>query len=271
MTPRDEYFSTSSLAGVRLHALHWGDPEHEKLVLLHGGGANAHWWDHVAPAMAERFHVIALDFRGHGDADHPRETRAGALSEDLEALVEHLGDPPVRLVGHSMGGAIALDHACRHAGVRALVAVDVARGASKRSRRSARLALALKRSYPTRADAIARYRFLPPSERASEALRAHIASHSVVEEPDGRFGYNFDPRWFGLPARPRPPLERVECPVLVLRGRESPLLTREGADDLARELPDARVMAIEDAGHHVHIDQPGAFLAAVLPFLADAA
>ena len=271
MTPRDEYFSTSSLAGVRLHALHWGNLEHEKVVLLHGGGANAHWWDHVAPEIAERFHVIALDFRGHGDADHPQETRVGALSDDLEALLEHLGHPSVRLIGHSMGGAIALEHACRHPDVRALVAVDVARGASKRSRRSARLALALKRSYPTRADAIARYRFLPPSAHASETLRVHIATQSVLEEPDGRFGFKFDPRWFALPPRPRPDLEQIRCPVLVLRGSESSLLTREGADALARELRDARVLVIEAAGHHIHLDQPDAFLAAVVPFLASVA
>lgn len=271
MTPRDEYFSTSSLAGVQLHALHWGNPEHEKVVLLHGGGANAHWWDHIAPAIAQRFHVIALDFRGHGDADHPHETRVGALAEDLEALLEHLEDPPVRLVGHSMGGAIALEHACGNPNVRALVAVDVARGASKRSRRSARLALALKRSYATREDAIARYRFLPPSTHANEALRVHIATHSVVEEPDGRFGFKFDPRWFALPPRPRPDLERIGCPVLVLRGSESQLLTPEGADALAREFRDARLLAIEGAGHHIHLDQPDEFLAAVVPFLASAA
>jgi len=58
---------------------------------------------------------------------------------------------------------------------------------------------------------------------------------------------------------------------LVLRGNESPLLTREGADALARELREARVLVIEAAGHHIHLDQPDAFLAAVVPFLASVA
>ncbi|MEE2674219.1 MAG: alpha/beta hydrolase [Myxococcota bacterium] len=267
MRPRDEYFNTSSLEGVRLHALHWGEPDHEKVVLLHGGGANAHWWDHVAPAIAEKFHVIALDFRGHGDADHPEQTRVGALSDDLEALIDHLGRPPVRLVGHSMGAAIALDHACRHTDVRGLVAVDVARGASKRSRRTARLALTLKRTYASREEAIARYRFLPAADHASEALRARIATHSVREEPDGRFGFKFDPRWFSLPSRPRPDLGKIRCPVLVFRGSESPMLTAEGARSLAAELRDARLVVVEGAGHHVHLDRPDAFLEAAVPFL----
>lgn len=241
------------------------------MVLLHGGGANAHWWDHLAPVIAKRFHVVGLDFRGHGDADHPADTRRGALSDDLEALLDHLGRPPVRLVGHSMGGSIALAHASRHQDVCGLVAVDVSRGASRRSRRSARLALALRRSYPTREAAIARYRFLPTSAHATEALRVHIAQHSVREEPDGRFSFKFDPRWFALPASPPPDLGKIRCPVLLLRGSESEMLTAEGANRLVGELRDGRQLLIQRAGHHIHLDQPDAFLAAVVPFLASVA
>jgi pimeloyl-ACP methyl ester carboxylesterase len=267
MTSRGERFTTPSLVGIRLHALHWGEDKPQRVVLLHGGGANAHWWDHIAPALATHFHVVALDFRGHGDADHPDETRVGAFNDDLEALLAHLGSRRVALIGHSMGGGVALDHAAHHDDVSALVAVDVSRGASRRSRRVARLALALRRTYETREEAIRRYRFLPASAHASETLRARIASHSVREEADGRFGFKFDPRWFSLPSRPRPNLSEIKCPTLVVRGSESPMLTAEGADELVNELSDGRVVVTERAGHHVHLDQPDHFLDAVLPFL----
>jgi pimeloyl-ACP methyl ester carboxylesterase len=267
MAGRSERFTTVSLDGVRLHALHWGEGRPRKLILLHGGGANAHWWDHVAPALAEHFHVVALDFRGHGDSDYPEETRIGAWSDDLDALLEHVVSGPFAVMGHSMGGAIALEHAAIRNDVSALVAVDVSRGAAPRSRRAARLALALRRSYESREEAVRRYRFLPSSAHASEAIRRHIADHSVREEEGGRFGFKFDPRWFGLPPRPRPDLARVRCPTLVVRGSESPMLTPEGADELLAELPDASAVVIGGAGHHVHLDQPAAFLAAVLPFL----
>ena len=59
-------------------------------MLLHGGGANAHWWDHVAPAFAERFHVVALDFRGHGDSERSDDLAVGAFNRDLEALLAEL-------------------------------------------------------------------------------------------------------------------------------------------------------------------------------------
>ncbi len=252
---------------MRLHALHWGDPGQPLLVLLHGGGANAHWWDHLAPAFADRFHVVALDFRGHGDSDHPDELVVGAFNEDLEALVEHLDPDRLFLAGASMGGGVALDHAARHPDVRGLVLIDVARGGERRSRRATRLALTLRRTYATREEAVERYRFMPPAEHAPEQLRATIAEHSVRLEPDGRFGFKFDPRWFGLTSRPRPDPSAVRCPALVVRGGQSALLSREGAEAFADELADARVVEIENAGHHVQIDQPEAVSRAMARFL----
>jgi pimeloyl-ACP methyl ester carboxylesterase len=222
----------------------------------------------VAPTLATRFHVVALDFRGHGDSDHPQTLVAGAFNDDLDALRVHLEEVPVTLLGHSMGGGVALAHAAAQsrAPVRALIAVDVAAGASPGTRRGARLALALRRSYATREEAIARYRFLPPSKHAPEELRETIAAHSVQRQPDGRYGFKFDPRWFSIPARPRPALDRIMCPTLILRGSESTLLTADGARGLAAELPNARCVVIDGAGHHIPLDRPDEFVAAVLHF-----
>jgi pimeloyl-ACP methyl ester carboxylesterase len=267
VSSRSERFTTPSLAGIRLHTLAWGQRAGRLLVLLHGGGANAHWWDHLAPAFAQSFRVVALDFRGHGDSDHPDAIEAGAFARDLEALLDHLGASDAVLMGHSMGGHIALDHAATNAGVRALVAIEIVRGVPSRDRRTLRLALAARRTYRTREDALARYRFLPPAPNASEALHASIAGHSVRQEPDGRFGFKFDPRWFTLPSTQPPPLAGVRCPTLIVRGAQSPLLSAEGAAAFAAEIPTARIALIEGAGHNVHIEQPEAFLAAVIPFL----
>ena len=269
--PRSERFTTPDLAGVHLHALHHGDPDRPALVLLHGGGANAHWWDDVAPVLAERFHVVALDFRGHGGSDQP-EPRPGAFGRDLEALLEHVGAPDAALVGHSMGAHVALEHAARFGGARrpqALVAVDVARGAGARTRRLMRLALAARRSYRTREEAVARFRLLPPAPGAPEELRRRIGEASVRELPDGRFAFAFDPRWFVLGPGPAPDLAHVATPTLVVRGALSPLLSREGALAIAAEIRGARLVEIEGAGHNVHLEQPRRFLDAVVPFLAE--
>ncbi len=262
-------FTVPRLAGVNLSLREWGDRDDPIVVLLHGGGANSHWWDHLAPTLAKSHRVVAMDFRGHGDSDHPEDRQVGAFNEDLEALIEYLGTGSVILIGHSMGAHVALDHASRFPETRGVVLIDLSRGAQKGSRRRARLALAFRRTYASREDAIARYRFLPDAEHATEALRESIATHSVREEPDGRFGFKFDPQWFSLPSRPRPDLSHVLCPTLVVRGAESRLLSADGARELVAELPNANLRVIENAGHHVLLDRPGELLAALRTFLRE--
>lgn len=274
--PTSRFFETRD--AVLLHVLEWrgdgGDAPTASappLVFLHGGGANAHWWDHLAMTLSTDRAVYALDFRGHGDSSYPATREVGAFNTDLEALVVWLGREDVVLVGHSLGAAVALDHASRFAETRGLVLVDLARGGSPEVGRRSRLALSLRRTYRTRADAIERFRFLPESSRASEPLRAYIASQSVREEGVGRFGYKFDPGWFGLPSRPPPDLQQVRCPTLLVRGGESALLTREAATAFVGALTRARARWIEipDAGHHVMIDQPERLKAALERFLTD--
>jgi len=212
---------------MTLHALDWGEPSLPAVVLLHGGGANAHWWDHIAPTICDRHRMVALDFRGHGDSDHPEELMVGAFNADLESLLVHLGRDDVILVGHSMGAHVALDHAAHHPATRGLVLMDLSRGGQRRSRRVARLALSLRRAYPTQEEAMDRFRFIPAANHVDESLRRNIASHSVHRLADGRFAFKFDPRWFGVASRPRPDPSQVQCPTLLLRGSESTLLSAE--------------------------------------------
>jgi len=261
---RSERFSHQ---GVTLHRLQWGEPGLPIVVLLHGGGANAHWWDHIAPFLAHHYQVIALDFRGHGDSDYPEELTVGAFNADLEALCHDLGRTDIALIGHSMGAQVALDHASRFEQTRNLILIDPARGAKKRTRRVARLALSLARSYQTEEEAIDRFRFVPAAEHALEPLRRHIAAHSVRQKPDGSWGFKFDGRWFGVASRPPPDLSHIECPCLVVRGEESHLLSAEAARLLCGEIPRAKLAEISASGHHVLLDRPETLLGAMTNFL----
>jgi len=257
--------------GIELHCLEWTSSSDREsatpIILLHGGGANAHWWDHLASELTPHGPVYALDFRGHGDSSFPDELRVGAFNDDLEALVDRLGRDDVILVGHSMGAAVALDHASRFDSTRGIALVDLARGSSPGTGRRARLALSLRRTYRSRQEAIDRFRFLPESRHQSEDLRRHVAEHSVQEEQDRRFGYKFDPRWFGLPSRPRPDLKRIECPTLLIRGEESALLSNEAGKAFVAQVEKGRFVEIANAGHHVLIDQPESLLGLLHEFL----
>jgi pimeloyl-ACP methyl ester carboxylesterase len=261
---------------VTLHCLQWeGEPNADSparapIILLHGGGANAHWWDQVARRLAPSGPVYALDFRGHGDSEYPDDRFVGAFNMDLEAILAWIGRQDVYLVGHSMGAAVALDHASRVPATRGLVLVDLARGGPPRSGRRARLALAHRRSYRSREDAISRYQFLPESNQPDEDIRVYIAERSVRAEADGRFGFKFDPKWFSLPSRPRPDLARVLCRTLLVRGADSPLLSREAASEFVSGLRSGHLAEIAGAGHHVLIDQPDRLFEELQSFLDDA-
>ena len=94
--------------GLKLHFLEWGDPAKPTVVLLHGFAQSAHSFDFVSLSLADRFHILALDFRGHGesdwsdDEDYTRE----AMQKDLQDFVIKTNSAPVIIIGLSLGGTI---------------------------------------------------------------------------------------------------------------------------------------------------------------------
>jgi pimeloyl-ACP methyl ester carboxylesterase len=110
---------------------------------------------------------------------------------------------------------------------------------------------------------VRRYRFLPLAPGVSESLRHAIAEHSVREEPDGRFGFKFDPRWFSQQLGPPIPFSNIRCRCLILRGQSSPLLSPEGAEEIASEISSSEIIEIPDSGHNAHLERPDAVLHAI--------
>ena len=88
--------------------LHYEEYGHgAPLLLVHGLGSSTRDWEYQIPELARHYRVIALDMRGHGRSDKPRERYSiQGFAEDVAALIEHLQLPPVHLVGISMGGMV---------------------------------------------------------------------------------------------------------------------------------------------------------------------
>ena len=85
-------------------------------MFVHGGGAHAHWWTHVAAPFAGDFRVVAVDLSGHGDSDHRDRYSLEQWTEEVMAAAEAGGiDGPPVVVGHSMGGFVTIATAARHA------------------------------------------------------------------------------------------------------------------------------------------------------------
>src|SRR5438128_1644333 len=257
-----------------LHYLEWGSADHPPLLFLHGGSAHAHWFDAVASAFADRYHVVSLDQRGHGEGEwvRPATYATEDFAGDLLALFDALGWRQAIVVGHSMGGHNAMAFAAWHPErVRALVVVD-----SRPSIPEERLAQMHKRGYralrlhPTREAAVAAFRLLPRETIADPRLLAHLATMGIAER-DGGFMYRFDPQ----ANRARQPidterlLDRVTAPALIVRGEVSPVLTRELADRVVTKIRDARFVEIPGTYHHLVLDAPAAFVGALERFLSE--
>jgi esterase len=255
--------------GLRLHVLDWGGEGRPPLLLLHGFTGHAHAWDTLSIALQPHFHVYALDQRGHGDSEPADVYGPAAAFDDLSGVVDQLALGPAILVGLSMGGRNAMYFAARRQdAVRKLVVVDIGPEISKRATQAPPGP-----PEPETWDSI--------EQAAQHLLRGNpypgihyyrwVASHSLRTRPDGALVWAWHPSvkerrtpdnidWWAL-------LRTIAAPTLVLRGEESPILDREVAERMARELPDGRFVEIPRAVHTLHEDNPDAVLAALRAFL----
>ena len=98
---------------LRLHYLDWGNPEAPPLLLVHGHRDHCHNWDWVAEALRDEYHIVAPDFRGHGDSAwvYGAAYSHGEYIYDLAQLIHQLELSPVTIIAHSLGGSVALRYA----------------------------------------------------------------------------------------------------------------------------------------------------------------
>ncbi|HEV8583546.1 MAG TPA: alpha/beta hydrolase [Methylomirabilota bacterium] len=257
---------------MRLHFLQAGPADAPAICFLHGGAAHAHWFDRVLPAFADRFHVISLDQRGHGESDWaaPPAYTTEDFAGDLLALMDRLGWARMTLVGHSMGGHNSMGFSAWHPDrTAALVIVDArpslpAASVDRmhaRGRRPPRL-------HASEATALASFRLLPPDTVADPALLAHIAKMGLARV-NGGFRYRFDPACYGHrgPVDCWPLLPRITAPTLVVRAERSPILPADMAARMTKAIPRSEVVEIPGAYHHLTLDAPEAFAATLDAFL----
>jgi pimeloyl-ACP methyl ester carboxylesterase len=269
-TSRHRTFDTGKLT---LHALEWGERDRPGLCLLHGGAAHAHWFDRIVGAFTERYHVVALDQRGHGESQWPAPPSYATedFVADLLAVFDGLGWDRTILVGHSMGGHNSMALSAWHPDrVRALAVLDSrpaipeARLGSLRARGQQRT----RHPYPSRDDAAAAFRLVPRETVADPALLRHLGETGVVER-DGGWVYRFDPDANRLrqPADCWPLLPRITAPTLVVRAELSPNLPPDHIARIRSLVPHATIVEVPGSYHHVTLDAPAQVVTALDGFL----
>jgi len=238
------------------------------VILLHGLFGGARNWGGIQKRLAQRHRVIAPDLRNHGGSGHAAAMDYAAMSGDVAELIARRGCGPAAVVGHSMGGKVAMALALRHGEmVSRLVIADIA---------PVRYPPAL-RGYVAAMRALALTEGLSRRE-ADAALEPAVPEAGIRAFLMQSLDFTGDaPVWeLGLSEiaaamsaiEDFPITGRYESPTLVLSGERSSYIRPEHHALFRPLFPAARFAVVERAGHWLHADNPNAFLALVEPFLA---
>lgn len=273
---------------LRIHYLDWGNPDAPPLLLVHGNRDHCHNWDWVAEALRDDYHIIAPDFRGHGDSGWVQGS-SYTHSEyiyDLAQLIHQQNLAPLHIIAHSLGGGVAL----RYAGVypehiKKMVVIegtgapphmydpppvhermrDWIENTRKMSGRTAR-------KYDTIDDAFNRMHEENSHLRADQAR--HLTIHGSNQNEDGTYSWKFDNYTHVMSPfdmsieQTRELWKRIDAPLLLISGSESWFAQRH-KDDPTSFFQNARHVQVKNAGHWVQHDQLEEFLTLTRDFFAE--
>ena len=241
----------------------------EPLVLLHGLFGQSDNWFGVAPKLAEKFHVFIPDLRNHGHSPHHAEMDYPLMAADVEKFFAAQKIEGASVIGHSMGGKVAMQFALDFpARVKKLVVVDISPRAYTRSHDkifTALLALNLA-AFQTRQqieDALA-------SEIPSLSLRRFLLKNLSRDE-HGKFIWKMNLRGvaenYSRLGEVLNAGKQFFAPTLFVRGGKSDYINAADVLAIRQQFPAAQIQTIVTANHWVHADAPDEFVLIVLDFL----
>jgi pimeloyl-ACP methyl ester carboxylesterase len=245
--------------GVAIHYEVSG--EGPALLLTHGYSATGDMWRGQVEAFAKHYRLITWDMRGHGRSDYPSDPAAyseAATVADMAALLDAVGADTAIVGGLSLGGYMSLAfHLAHPERVLALLIIDTGPGYKNDEARAGWNANALRTAGRYESEGLARLAAGSPEMRAAahrDATGLALAARGMLAQRDDRVICS---------------LPDISVPSLVVVGADdAPFLNASAY--MAGKIPGAKQVVIADAGHAANIDQPEAFNAAVLGFLAEA-
>jgi pimeloyl-ACP methyl ester carboxylesterase len=276
--------------GLPIHCLEWGEPNDEPLILVHGFLDLAFSWTPFVAELQRRSAVprwiVAPDCRGHGDSGW---VGAGGYYHfpdyalDLDCVVQTLGGKTFKLIGHSMGGTISLLYAGAFPERVAKIVLIEGVGPVGMNFADAPLRMAQWigeirqrgrnhfRQYSSVAAGASQLRQTNP--RLPETFAMSLAKAAMRQTAAGKWVWKFDP--LHRTTSPQPFytaqavefLRRIDCPALIVDGKQSHQTKRTDKQQRYEAIEDRRRIVIDGAGHMVHQDNPTALVEALLPFL----
>jgi pimeloyl-ACP methyl ester carboxylesterase len=265
---------TIEAEGTTINVLDWGAAGKPGLVLIHGGAAHARWWSHLAPRFNQNYHVVAFDLSGHGDSGRRERYSHDLWSREVVDVCSAVGfDRPPVVVGHSLGGLVAINTAALYGDLLAgavIVDAPVRRPDPESEEGSRGRAFRSPGTYPTLDEALSHFHLIPPQPDPEPWMLDLVARHSLTETSAG-WTWKFDANLFRhTMVTMNEQLAAVKCRVALLRGEHSVVVPPDTAaymyELMGRLSP---VVTIPEAHHHLLLDQPLSFVTALRTLLAD--
>jgi pimeloyl-ACP methyl ester carboxylesterase len=250
----------------------WGTPGKPALLLIHGMYAHSHWWDFIAPQLTDRYDVAALDLTGMGDSDYRYAYDADTFAQEIVAVCDACGfDNGVVVAAHSFGGNMAAKAANLYPDrFGALVLLDSGIRDPEEPIPELPPMGGRPKLYPDKATAQARFRLQPPQPCENAYVLEYIARNSVLPA-DGGYAWKFDD---DLPAtmkggeRYPEDYASLSLPLGIIYGADSELFSDQTLAYMRGLIPqEFPATALADAQHHLFLDQPLAFVAALREML----
>lgn len=274
MPPTSSFFTNRT--GLNLHVLRWGHPSDTPLVLLHGLRAYAQTWESLVQALGPGFCVYALDQRGRGLSDWapPTSYHTQSYVDDLQDFVAHAGLEYFFLLGHSLGGANALEYARQNPDrLLGLIIEDIGPGSSSQGDGAARIRREMNQT-PLNFESWDAARAFWQASRpglSEQGLTSRLA-HSMKESA-GVITWRHDQQGIAearLSIEPTdlwPAVRALDCPTLFIRGARSDFLPAATLQAMRESNARVRTAEVADASHYVHDDQAETFNRLVIAFL----
>lgn len=251
---------------VMISVTEYGDANRPAVILLHGISNRSEAWLPIIPALAVPFRILAMDLRGHGCSGHPvAGYRHSDYASDLQAVIADydLADPLI--VGHSLGGIVALDWAVEHLDVAEAIVAEDAPLSSGPGAEATFATWILLNQMPFEA-LLARYRADMP-HRSEQQLRRRAEAMAGTASAD--FHEELAAARANAASDEIARLAGITSPVLLIHGEVETggMVPSDDIRRFAETVQNGRTARIARGTHWLHRDRPEDFLRLVVPFL----
>jgi pimeloyl-ACP methyl ester carboxylesterase len=266
--------------GLHVHYQDDGDPALPALVLLHGFGDSYTSWEGWVQQLKTRFHLLSLDFPGHGLTRAPEGylLSGDGLADFVDAFAAQLGLPKFAVAGNSMGGGVAWQLALRHPQrINALILVDAAGFPNEKPPAAVPLAFKILR-YPL---GRALLRNIDNRPLINEGVRTDVSDKALItpalvdrwaefQRAPGHRAILMSINMSSLMSASPEALRGINVPTLILHGENDVLIEPASAGKFAAAIPGAKVLIYPNVGHLPQIEIPQRSSADVAEFLGAA-